>query len=529
MDTKQLHVLIDRLAEIGCALSSERDLNVLLSAIVNEARRLTSADGGTLFLLDESRQTLRWAIVQNTSMSLNKGGAGASPLEGSAFNPIPLYAEDAPILSNVAAYVAHRAEVVNISDVYSADDSWDFEGPRRFDTSTGYRTRSLLVVPLQHFEGGVIGVLQLINAINPESGETWAFAPSFERLTVSLASQAAVALKNAELFAELELQFESFIRSIAMTIDEKSAYTAGHVRRVVDLTMRISRALDSTSDGLYADVRFSEDDYKAMRIAAWMHDIGKITTPEYIVDKATKLELITDRIELIRERFRRLETEAELRALKRKLNGEPQSADEALPRALEKLRSDLAFIEVCNQGSEYMRDVDIERVHSIAASGTLTAEEVTYLTIRRGTLTVAERDIIRDHARVSFKILSELPFSRHLVDVPEIAASHHEKLNGTGYPRGLSADQLPLKSRVLAVADIFEALTAADRPYKNPTPLSGVLRILGFMVRDGELDPDLVNFALRSGVLDEYTRCEVDAKQRDVLLSDHALLTKPGS
>lgn len=523
MNVEELKTLVERLVEIGCALSSERNIDVLLEMIVDELRRFTRADGGTLFLVSDDRLSLEWAIVQNDSMGIRKGGAADEEL-GDSFQPIPLYEEDEPVLSNVATFAFHKERVVNIRDVHGDDDEFDFDGPRRFDESTGYRTTSMLVVPLMHFEGGVVGVLQLINATDMATGEVVEFSRLFENLTRSLASQAAVAVKNAELFEELEEQFEAFIRSIAMTIDEKSAYTAGHVRRVVDLTLRLAEAINKADTGPYADVSFTQEELKAMRVASWMHDIGKVTTPEWVVDKPTKLCTIFDRIELVRERFVRLEREAEIRALEAKLlGGDAEAIEERLQAEIEELRSDFAFLERINKGTEFMFDANMDRLHEISEKhegALLLPDETENLAIRRGTLTQDEIEIIRDHARVSYEILVQLPFSRHLSDVPEIAASHHEKLNGKGYPRGLSAAELGLKARILAVADIFEALSAADRPYKDPTPLSGVLRILRFMVKDGELDPDLVQFGLSSGVFDEYAQSEVAEHQRDMVLAE---------
>lgn len=542
MNTPELRELVDHLVDIGCALSSERDLDRLLEMIVDEARRFTGADGGTLFLVDDARRKLCWQIVQNDSMGIRKGGAGGQPLESEAFADIALYdADGQPVHSNVATHVFHAGQPVHIADVYddpaSATDAFDFEGPKRFDQQTGYRTRSMLVVPLVHHGGGAIGVLQLINATGPD-GQPRPFAAELEGLTRSLAGQAAVAVRNAELFTALERQFEAFIKTIAMAIDEKSSYTAGHVRRVVDITMRLARAVSQADRGPYADVTFSREQLKAIRVAAWMHDIGKVTTPEYVVDKPTKLSTIFDRIELVRQRFEKTEALARVEALERKLDRalgaldappDFSDIDAELDARRAELADDLAFVEQANRGTEYMGDADVARVEAIAERShrrggepLLTDDEVENLQIRRGTLTTAERDIIRDHARVSLEMLTSLPFTSHLSEVPEIAASHHEKLNGQGYPRGLSADELSLPARILAVADIFEALTAADRPYKEPTPLSGALRILGFMVDDGELDGELVRFALDSGVLDAYAADEVAEAQRDVVLADAA-------
>jgi len=519
----ELQLQLDHLIEIGSALSSERDLEVLLEMIVDEARRVTRADGGTLFLLDEQTQTLRWAIIQNESMGIRIGGHSAGEVDEEVFKPIALCDESgALMLENVAAYVAHRGVPVVIGDVYDETDEFDFEGPLRFDAQTGYRTRSMLVAPLTHFEGGVIGVLQLINARDADN-ESIEFTDTFTKLTVSLASQAAVAVKNAQLFAELERQFEAFIQTIATAIDAKSAYTSGHVKRVVDIAMMIARAIDRAETGRWAEVSFNKHELKALEIASWMHDVGKIATPEYVVDKATKLETIADRLEVVRARYQMFAKHAEVEMLRAMLaaRDERDERDERDARtlaeatyhaALDALRDEFEFIEECNAGSEFMGDDKLARLRQIASEhvvvdgvevAKLTEDELYNLSIRKGTLTREEIEVIRDHAMISYRMLSQLPFSRHLEKVPEIAAGHHEKLNGKGYPRGLSGEELSTEARILAVADIFEALTAADRPYKSPTPLSRVRKILGFMVQDGVLEPEIVSFAMSPGVIVE--------------------------
>ena len=538
MWTTQTRALVDRLIHIGAQLSSERDLAQLLEMIVEESRRFTGADGGTLFLVNEATRCLDWAIIQNETMGVRLGGRAPGRPDASIFSPIPLHSEDGAHLLNVAAAVALSGQPVNICDVYDQSDAFDFTGPQRFDAQTGYRTRSMLVVPLTHFEGGVIGVLQLINARDAR-GQLVDFAQDFEALTASLASQAAVAVKNAQLFDELEAQFEAFIRTIALAIDEKSAYTSGHVRRVVELTLSLARAVDQAQDGPLAHVRFDEDAIKALRVAAWMHDVGKIASPEHVVDKATKLSALWDRIALIETRYALLLCALE-RDTARQLIEAPHQRDvleAALARASAALVDELDFLRQCNQGVERMSDEALARLRHIAqqtfidphgqAQPRLTPDELKHLSVRKGTLTEDEIAIIREHAMISYKMLAQLPLSRHLARVPEIAAGHHEKLNGKGYPRGLTASQLSVEARILAIADIFEALTASDRPYKKPTPLSGVRRIMEAMVRDGELDGDLVALAMRSGVFDEYAAREVSPAQRDLRLSSASLVQEP--
>jgi HD-GYP domain-containing protein (c-di-GMP phosphodiesterase class II) len=527
-DTVQddLRALVDRLLHIGTELSSQRDLGVLLELIVQELRRLTRADGGTLFLLDEDARVLRWAIVLNETLGVHIGGQGGQTLDGEVFKPLALDADSAR--SNVAAHVALTGEPVHIEDVYDAHDAFDFTGPQRFDAQTGYRTRSMLVVPLKHFDGGVVGVLQLINARDAH-GQLVAFPAEIERIATALASQAAVAVKNALLFKELEEQFEAFIRAIAMAIDEKSRYTAGHVRRVVELAMGIASAIDASDDPAFAHIHFTADQMKALHIAAWMHDVGKIATPEYIVDKATKLEALHDRIELVRARFAlaREQARADMWEAIARQPAERAVHEASWAATCAWLDDALEFVTRCNLGVEWMPDDALARLHSIAAhtlrgpdgqpQPLLTDDELKNLSIRKGTLTAEQIEVIRNHARISYKMLSELPFSRHLADVPEIAAGHHEKLNGQGYPRGLRGEQLSIQARILAIADIFEALTAADRPYKRPTMLSSVKRILDAMIRDGELDPEIVRVAMQTGVFDAYAEREVDPAQRDLV------------
>jgi HD-GYP domain-containing protein (c-di-GMP phosphodiesterase class II) len=532
--------IVDRLVQIGTALSTERDLDVLLEMVVDETRRFTRADGGTLFLIDEQQKCLDWKIVQNETMDIRIGGTSDEPLDEQVFRPIPLRENGLPLLSNVSTWTANTGKTANIADVYadsfSKQEAFDFTGPRKFDEETGYRSQSMLVVPLRHHTSGVIGVLQLINARN-DTGEVVPFGERLEELTASLASQAAVAVRNAQLFATLEEQFEAFIRTIATAIDEKSPYTAGHVRRVVDIALSLADAIDGTDDGPFAEAHFKGSSRKALRIAGWMHDVGKVTTPEWVVDKATKLSTIHDRIHELKTRYEVLERDAHIEALEAKLarvreqgpDADTSDIDAHHAATVEELRDELAFLETCNKGGEFMADEAVERVQSIAErtwrlSGEerageerplLTEDEVENLCIRKGTLTSDEIQIIRNHARVSLEMLSELPFTPELEDVPEIAASHHEKLNGTGYPRGLSADDLSLPARILAVADIFEALTAADRPYKDALPSSVVRRILESMVEDGELDPEIVRFGMQSGVFDEYADRQLLKEQRD--------------
>jgi HD-GYP domain-containing protein (c-di-GMP phosphodiesterase class II) len=348
-------------------------------------------------------------------------------------------------------------------------------------------------------------------------------------MTESLASQAAVALTNNRLIRDLENLLESVISSIATAIDEKSPYTGGHVRRVAKLTMAIVQKINESKDGPYADVFFNEDQVREIRIAAWLHDVGKVTTPEYVVDKSTKLETICDRIELLKTRFEILKRDHQIEMLKAGIAGreipiQQESAD-GHDRFDKMIEDDLNFLISSNVGAEFMGSDKIERLKSIAQrkwvyngeeSNFLTDNEIYNLSIQRGTLTDEERDVINNHAMVTFKMLSKLPFPKKLRNVSQYAATHHERPDGSGYPLGLKGDQLSLQSRILALADIFEALTAKDRPYRKGKTLSEVIKIMGFMVKDGHIDGKLYEFMLKERIHLDYAREELSPQQIDI-------------
>lgn len=494
---------LKRLTEIGIALGAEHNLHRLLDRIVNEARAINQAEAGTLYSMDRDGGVLRFQIFQNESQGTRFAGR-----EGSDLPPVPLD----PM--NVSAYVALTGEIVNIPDVYEAE-GFDFSGPRKYDAMTGYRSRSMLVVPIRSREE-IIGVLQLINARDHRTGEAIPFHGSNVERTCALASQAGVALTNARLINDLQALLEGLIQMMATAIDEKSAYTAGHVRRVTRLALLLAEAVNGTSGEQFTGRRFSEAELEELRIAGLLHDIGKIVVPEYVVDKATKLQTIRDRFEEIRIRFELIGSLLENDALRRKLHlacgGATTSViaevDSDLAAQRERLASDLEFLESINRGGEYMAPEKLDRLAAIAArtfrdtqgreQPYLTAEEVRNLSISRGTLLPEELAIIRSHAAVSYRLLQQIPFPRQLSRVPTIAGEHHETLNGTGYPEGKTAEVLSLQSRILAIADIFDALSAADRPYKKAFPLEVCHRILREEAERGKLDATLVELFIAS-------------------------------
>jgi HD-GYP domain-containing protein (c-di-GMP phosphodiesterase class II) len=420
----------------------------------------------------------------------------------------------------VAAYAALTGETVNIADAYTAD-GFDFTGTRAFDSKTGYRSKSFLTVPMRNHEREIIGVLQLINARDPVTGGIGEFSASDQRLAESLASQAAIALTNRMLINQLEQLFESFINLINTAIDEKSPYTGGHCQRVPVLTMLLAEAVNETDQGPLRDFQMSDKDRYELKIAGLLHDCGKVTTPVHVVDKATKLESIYDRISLIDMRFEVLRRDLEIERLRGTID------ERHLRERLRELEDDRRFLHACNIGSERMKDDDVARVRRIAryrwrdASGQeadfLTEDEVTNLTIRAGTLTEEERKIINHHIVATIRMLEALPWPRHLANVPEYAGGHHERMDGRGYPRGLTREQMSVQARCMGIADIFEALTAKDRPYKKGKSLSESLEILGRMAQTGHVDPDLFDVFVRKGVYRKYAEMFLDREQIDAV------------
>jgi HD-GYP domain-containing protein (c-di-GMP phosphodiesterase class II) len=557
----------ERLIDIGIALSSEKNPDRLMETILLEAKNIGSADAGTLYIRTRD-DTLQFEIVRNDTLGTAAGGTTGVPVEVPA---VPMFKDGDPNYQNMVAYAANTGETINIEDAYEAE-GFDFSGPKNYDKQTGYRTRSVLTVPLKNRAGEVIGVFQLLNAKRPDTDENAEFDLSALPLIEALASQAAVALENQNLLDTQKQLLDSFIELMASAVDAKSPYTGGHCQRVPDLTEMLAQAACEVSSGPFAGFDLDDDEWYELHIGAWLHDCGKVTTPEFVVDKATRLETIYDRIHEIRTRFEVVKREAEIDCLNKIIAG----GDEATLRGqltdtLAAIDDDFAFIAECNQGGEFMQESAIERVHEIAKRQWLQTlndrlgcareelsrkecepetplptlhplladrpdhilahhlvpksadpnnpygfqvnvpehmynrGEIYNLCIPgRGTLTEEERFKINDHIVQTIMMLEELPFPKNLENVPEIAGGHHEKMDGTGYPKKLMGGTMSVPARIMAIADVFEALTAADRPYKAPKTLSDSIRIMSFMVKDQHLDGDLFRLFLSSGVFLEY-------------------------
>ena len=524
---------ISNLSNIGLALSKEKDMNKLLEMILLEAKRIANSDGGTLYMMTDDKR-LRFEIMMTDSLKFHMGGTSGKDIP---FYPIKLYTDDGePNKSMIAAYVGLTGETVNIEDAYTAK-GFDFSGTKMFDEKTGYHSQSFLTVPLKNHEDEIIGVLQLLNAQDTKSKKIISFASDVQEMVEALSSQAAVAITNKNLIKDLENLFESFIKLIASAIDAKSPYTGGHCARVPEITMLLADAVQETKNGPFADVAFTEKEMYELKIAAWLHDCGKVATPEFVVDKSTKLETIYDRVNEVETRFGVLQRDEEIKRLKKELKierDESLSANEKVDKIkdLKKshrkkmgtLKSDLEFVKETNVGGEFMSGDKKDRVRQIEnyrwkpngkMENFLSADEVYNLTIPRGTLTPEERKVINDHIVVTINMLNELPYPKHLRNVPEFAGGHHEKLDGTGYPMGLTKSQMSVQARIMAIADIFEALTARDRPYKKGKTLSQAMRILGFMRNDAHIDVDLFDIFVKEKIYLKYAESYLDPEQID--------------
>jgi len=521
----QKNTLIDRMtrfSKIGVALSSEHNIERLLEYILDQAKELTGADGGTLYLHQDGK--LNFEVMRTDSLNIHVSNA-----EGNLPNlkPIEIYAKgghpnDHIVAANAAAY----GRTINIPDVYQ-DKKFNFTKVKTFDQEKGYCTRSMLAVPLINQQAELVGVLQLINATDHTVKEMEDFTPVSQELAEALASLAAVAITNNRLTDELQVLIESFIAVISKAIDEKSAYTGGHCRRVPELSLLLAQAASDHDSGELAAFKLTPESLYEMKIASMLHDCGKITTPVHIVDKATKLEKISDRIELVVLRYEILRRDEIIQYLKDQSGLSDEVIHAAVQQQWDELAEELAFLRSSNTGGEYMAPEKQERVCSIAKARAWTAvddtvypilseDEVYNLNIAKGTLNNEDREIINYHITATINMLEALPFPKHLKNVAEIAGGHHERMDGKGYPRGLTRDQMSVQARVMGIADIFEALTACDRPYRKAMPLSRAMAIMESMKEEGHIDPELFEIFKQHRIYSHYGRQCLDEDQMDM-------------
>ena len=521
--------LLRELNEIGIALSAEKDHDRLLELILVKAMDITNSDGGTLYVCTNEK-SLKFEILHNHSLALHKGGTSGEEI---LLPPISLYDDEGNTNNKmVAAYAVNSAQTVNIEDAYENED-FDFSGTRNFDKKMGYRSTSFLTVPMTNHEHDIIGVLQLINTIDKNTNKIISFSALDQQLIESLASQAAVTITNKTLINAQKNLFDSFIQLIATAIDEKSPYTAKHCRRVPVITDMLADATNKVDRGPLKDFSMNDNEMYELNVAAWLHDCGKITTPEYVVDKSTKLETIFDRINLVDIRFEVLKRDAVITALKAiiKENKDCDDIDKelennsALKNRLKELDDERIEIEKYNIGGESLLDNDLKRIKELSENvyensvgesvHLLNDNEVENLQISRGTLNRKEREIINNHVSMTIKMLESLPYPKHLKNVPEFAGCHHEKMDGTGYPNKLKGNQMSIPARMIAIADIFEALTAGDRPYKKGMSLSRALKILGRMKLENHIDPDLFDVFIDKKIYLIYAKEHLNKDQID--------------
>ena len=521
--------LLRELNEIGIALSAEKDHDRLLELILVKAMGITNSDGGTLYVCTNEK-SLKFEILHNHSLALHKGGTSGEEI---LLPPISLYDDEGNTNNKmVAAYAVNSAQTVNIEDAYVNED-FDFSGTRNFDKKMGYRSTSFLTVPMTNHDHDIIGVLQLINTIDKNTNKIISFSALDQQLIESLASQAAVTITNKTLINAQKNLFDSFIQLIATAIDEKSPYTAKHCRRVPVITDMLADATNKVDRGPLKDFSMNDNEMYELNVAAWLHDCGKITTPEYVVDKSTKLETIFDRINLVDIRFEVLKRDAVITVLKAiiKENKDCDDIDKelennsALKNKLKELDDERIEIEKYNIGGESLLDNDLKRIKELSENvyensvgesvHLLNDNEVENLQISRGTLNRKEREIINNHVSMTIKMLESLPYPKHLKNVPEFAGCHHEKMDGTGYPNKLKGNQMSIPARMIAIADIFEALTAGDRPYKKGMSLSRALKILGRMKLENHIDPDLFDVFIDKKIYLIYAKEHLNEDQID--------------
>ncbi|CAH9063490.1 hypothetical protein PSEHALCIP103_02924 [Pseudoalteromonas haloplanktis] len=512
--------------DISIRLTTEKNSSKLLDEILQVVMSIANSDAGSIYSITSNKQ-LKFETVINKSLNLYLGGTLGGPVD---FPNIELFIDGKPNDTAIVAHSVNTGEVINIPDVYDALP-FDMSAARKMDARTGYRSESMLTIPLKDHEDDIIGVIQLIN-VKDAQNKNIPFSEELVTLIRSFASLGAISLTNSTLVKDMEVLFSTFAEAIAMAIDEKSPHTGGHCKRVPALTLMLADAVHKIDKGPLADFIMSPEDRHELSLAGWLHDCGKIATPDHIMEKSTKLETIFDRIEFIDAKFEIISRDLELSyqqqiisAIKQNKSVEVLQFERLLETELKQLALDRALLQRVNIGGEFLGEEEqahilrISKQYSLKINGEetplLTDDEVENLMIRRGTLTQGEREIMKRHMDITKNILDILPFPKHLSNVAEYALGHHEKLDGTGYPRGLTKEQMSVPARLMAITDIFEALSAVDRPYKKAKPVSECLNILGNMVSNNHLDPDIFAIFIESEVYKNYINEYANPEQLD--------------
>ncbi|MDP1832572.1 MAG: GAF domain-containing protein [Geothrix sp.] len=487
-----------RLHEVGRSLVSEQNLDRLLDLILTKARELLKAEAGSIYLLtgEGDQRELLFAHTQNALVNL------------------PFHRISMPVSREaLAGFVALTRETLNLQDVYQIPSDAPYRFNDSFDRQAGYRTASMLVVPMLDTEGQVLGVLQLINRQDEENGRSGVFSIADQDLAQSLAGQAAVAVKNAQLREEIEQLFEGFVAASVTAIEARDPVTSGHSGRVADLTVGLAEAVNATPHGTYGGLVFSDRQLREIRYASLLHDFGKVGVREQVLVKAKKLD--PSQLEIILQRLRQRELEEALDLLSQAWRGgerfegsrweqvvrDRQAETERLMHLVRQNNEPTVLAQEVAEGLGLLEDLTFthwsgERREVVAPV------DLASLRIRRGSLSEAERLEIESHVTHTFRFLERIPWTRDLAGIPEIAYAHHERLSGRGYPRQLGAPEIPVQSRAMAIADVFDALTARDRPYKGAVPLDRSLAILEEEARDGALDRPLLDLFIEAKVFE---------------------------
>ena len=496
--------------DISTALSKEKDLSKILEMILKEAIAYTNSEGGTIYLKEDNALLFKSLINKKLDIFVNNPD----------FPCVALYHEGQENGENISAICALQKRIVNIPNIYMYNmDGLSFDGVKKFDKANNYRTASMLVIPMINQDDEVVGVVQLINKKSEE--RYIKFEKDDIEMTSTYANWAATAITKNRLVEDLDALFLSFLESISVAMTAKSPFGHDHVARVAELMEVVSTKIDEDR-GVFKDIHYSKEQLKELEVAAWMHDIGKIATPDYLLDKATKLEMVYDRIGEIKTRFDYVQSmlksqmlEEKIRLLEKRKKSEIKELEREYEVATAVLTDDCDFLETINKQEQPLNEKALERIQNIAEKTyqvegeslmLLSAEEVEYLSIKAGTFTKRERDKVNEHAKVSLEMMKMLTFPKKYASVTEIACAHHEKLNGTGHPLGLKADEISFEGRLMAVVDIFEALTANDRAYKTPKTIEQTFEILEGMVKRGELDGEIVTFLKESKAYEPYTK-----------------------
>ena len=531
MNNKTLdNTAFQHLLNISIELNSEQNIEILMERILLASIDISNADAGSIYMVNESKE-LEFRTIFNNTLDLHLGGTSNNPI---TFPNIPLFINEQSNASAMVAHAVNTGEIINIKDVYD-ELPFDFSSARKIDKDTGYRTQSMLTFPLKDHIGDIIGAIQIINAqqtLSSGDNVTIEFTKNIQEQILSFASLGAIALTNKALIRNMELLFGSFAQTIAAVIDEKSPHTGGHCKRVPELTLLLADAVHAEQKGPLADFTLSPQERHQLDIAGWLHDCGKIATPDHIIDKSTKLQTVFDRIHYIDAKFEIAKRDIDLHyqseminSLKENKHIEVQQQQRLCEVEQKQLNFDKAFIQKINIGGEFLSDEHEKNIHLIAArynievnghlQSLLTEDEVVNLCIKRGTLNDKERLVIQHHMNITSDILEALPFPKHLSNVAEYALGHHETMDGKGYPKGLTKEQMSVPSRLMAIADIFEALSASDRPYKKAKPVSECLTIMGRLVLNNHLDGDIFTIFVRSEVYKEYIVKFANTKQLD--------------